>query len=239
MRYLAITALAATLAVIAVPHASGRSGAPATVKLLRCGETGIFQGRARAIPATERMHVRMTLLQRASGGRFEPVTAPGLGVWRRSRPGSRRFVYTHEVENLRTGTDYRMAASFRWVGPAERTIRRMNRRSAICTPGGDRPNLRVRGIDITSGPRPGTASYLVAVRNSGSGAAPASTVSLVVDGTAVPTTDIAPLRSLERRIVEIPGPPCGRMVTAVVDPGGAVPESNEDDNARTVSCPPR
>lgn len=239
MRYLATAALAATLAVVAVPQASGISGAPATVKLVRCGDTGVFQGRARAIPSTEQMHVRMTLLQRASGGEFEPVTAPGLGVWRRSRPGSSRFVYTHEVENLRTGTDYRMAASFRWVGPTGRTIRRVLRRSAICTPGGDRPNLRVRDIRITSGPRPGTTSYLVSVRNSGSGAAPASSVSLVVDGTAVPATDIAPLRSLERRVVEIPGPPCGRTVTAVVDPGGAVPESNEDDNARTVPCPPR
>lgn len=234
MRFLAITAAAAALAF--VPPAVGRPGAPATVKLVRCGDTGVFQGSARSIAAADRMLLRMTLLERGSGGSFQAVDAPGLGDWRRSRPGATRFVYTHEVENLREGVAYRMAATFRWLGPDGDTVRLARRRSAICTPGGNRPDLRVWSIRVGLGPRPGTAAYFVTVGNTGSGPAGASGVSLLVDGTAVPSVDIGPLQPLERRTVEIAGPPCGRTVTAVADAPGLVPESNEDNNARTVVC---
>ena len=262
-----ILTTAAVLGALAVPGALAAPGAlalsgdpasgpggelvakrVASVRLLECSHGSqaadrhaLFRGTMRWLPGTHRMSMRFTLQERVGDGRFLPVKAPGLGVWRKSLPGLRRFSYRQRVLALAEGAAYRAVVTFRWQDEDGGVIRRSRSRSRACAEPGRLPNLValrvVGGLPLPGAP--GAATYKVRVANRGQTSAPRSAVSLGVDGGTVDTQSIPSLGPGEVRELSFAGPPCEGSVTARIDPADAVREASERDNALTLSCPLR
>ena len=226
-----------TALVAAAPSAAARERAPASVRVAECQPGGdaatraaAFQARMRRVEGTRSMQVRFYLLERLGDGRFVRVEAPGLGVWRVSRPGTGRFVYTQRVEGLKAKAAYRVVVHHRWVGADGDALRFARRRSDVCEVEGVLPNLKVVKISVRDG------LYSVVVRNSGGADAQDVPVALSVDGVPLPAITLPTLAALETRSVRFNGPPCGAGLSAAIDPDDAVRELSETDNLRALRC---
>jgi hypothetical protein len=110
----------AVLGAVAAAPAAGRVATlpapPATVKLLDCSrdsQSATFHGRMKRIEGSERMWMRFTVLEKHSAG-FEPLAAPGLGRWQKSKPGVAGFSYRQTVRGLQPGASYKMQVRYRW-----------------------------------------------------------------------------------------------------------------------------
>lgn len=185
------------------------------------------------------MWMRFKLQERVGDGRFRTVKAPGLGVWRKSRPGVRRFAYRQRVLALAEGSAYRIVVAFRWYGADGEVIRRATRRSRPCAQPGPLANLRIARI---GGPWPltgvpGTYRYAVHLVNNGQVPAERFGLSLAVDGGPVDTQAVSFLAAGESRRLFFSGPACRGSVTAVADPEDTVRENFEKDNLLTSGCP--
>lgn len=242
MRHLAVLTLALALTAAAPAAPAAKRKPLVTAKVVECS-TGlaladrfaVFRGSAKRVAGTDRMRMRFTLQERAGRGPYRRVLTPGLGVWRKSRPGVRRFAVRQRVLALGAGASYRVVVHFRWYDEDGEVLRRARRRSSACRQPGALPNLRVARI---GGRRAGaTATYAVDVVNRGLVPSTGTTLALSVDGDSVDTPAIGPLAAGETRRVFVNGPSCMRSVTATVDPARMVRESDERDNARTVACP--
>ena len=66
-----------------------------------------YAARMSAVPGTARMALRIRLFEKTGDGEFERVSAEGLGVWRKSRPGAGVFRYEQRVRGLHRGAVYR------------------------------------------------------------------------------------------------------------------------------------
>ena len=86
---------------------------------------------------TSRMSVRFTLEESVAGGRYKAVSAPGLGVWRKSRAGVRAFAYRQRVKALAEGSAYRVKIQYRWH--KRRWLRVQDRAAAVQGVPPDRP----------------------------------------------------------------------------------------------------
>lgn len=237
-RHAALAALAATLVAAPAPAGARSAQPPAAVDVAACrvGDTRAarsaqFDGAMTAVRGATRMQMRFTLLERRGAGSYRRVRAPGLGVWRESRAGARRFVYRQEVVGLEPDAAYRVAVAFRWLDARGAVVRRAHRRSRPCSQPSALPNLRVAALRATDG------GYSVEVRNAGVQPATDFTVALLVDGEPAGRARIASLGALATVAIEIPGPACARSVTAAVDPENRVRESDEQDNVRALACP--
>lgn len=188
---------------------------------------------------SERMGMRFSLQEKMGDREFEPLRAPGLGGWHRSRPDVKRFVYRQEVRELAEGSEYRVRVHFRWYDAEGEVVRKASRRSGPCRQKGDLPNLKV----VRVGGRPAAARdlirYEITVVNAGRAGSRVSAVGLSVDGAAVDTLPVPALSPGESRRLQVNGPDCGASVRAVADPSDTVAESVEDDNTLLSSCPPR
>ena len=242
MRHLALLALALALTA-AVPAAPAAKRKPlATAKVAECskGPTAalryaVFRGSARRVGGADRMWIKFKLQERAGAGRFRTVAAPGLGVWRKSRSGVRRFAVRQRVLALGEGAAYRVAVQFRWYDADGELLRRTRRLSRPCRQPGALPNLRVTRV---GGRRVnGTVRYAVDVINRGRAASAPTTLALSVDGDVVDTPVFGSLAAGETRRVFVNGPACVGSVKAQIDPADAVAEASESDNTRTVACP--
>ena len=241
MRHLAVLTLALVLTAAAPAAPAAKRKPLATAKVVECS-TGltaadryaVFRGGARRVPGTERMWIKFSLQERA-GGPFRRVLAPGLGIWRKSRPGVRRFAMRQRVLALGEGAAYRVGVSFRWYDSDGELLRRARRVSTTCRQAGVLPNLRV--LRVTGRRTGATFSYGVDVVNRGRAASTATALALIVDGDTVDSPPIGPLAPGETRRFFVSGPLCTGSVTARVDPADTVREGNERDNARTTSCP--
>lgn len=244
-----LAAAAAVLAVALPGGASALSAVPdekrvAGVRLTECArgaavEAGRaeFRGVMRRVEGTERMWMRFTLEERVGDGEFAQVPAPGLEVWRKSRPGVERFVYRQEVLALAEGSIYRVRVHFRWYDGEGRLIRREARRSRKCRQPGMLANLRVgRIMAVPLRGSPNIARYAVQVANRGRGPAEGVEVSLAVDGGAVDVAPVGALAPGEVRRVFVNGPACTTSIEGRVDPRDLVRESSEDDNTHNVPC---
>jgi hypothetical protein len=211
----------------------------ATVRLKECSRedhTAVFYARMRHIPGAHRMWMRFTLLERRDGSeRFERVSAPGLGRWRKSNLGVPSFGYRQRVRGLTEGSAYRMLVNFRWYGDADELIWRTRRRSRACRQL-DAPNLRARVMSAEPTSFPGDVRYAVRVRNVGVQDATRVAVRLAVDGEDVDTIVLARLRGGESQFVHFRGPSCKQQVAAKVDPENAIEESDEHDNRHVALC---
>jgi hypothetical protein len=234
--------LAVTGAALCSP-AAAQANDTARVRMLSCepaqenvGGAVTYAARMHAVPGTKRMSLRFRLLQKAGDGEFEPVSAEGLEVWRKSRLGAEVFYYEQRIEGLRQGAVYRTVVRYRWRDKDGELIHTARRRSEVCAQGGGLPNLRVAAIDVHRGEVEGTAVYKVKILNGG--AVPARTVGVVlrVDGEIVDEEVIDLLDPKETQTVTFNGPVCHRHMRVVVDPKDLITESREQDNALDPSC---
>jgi hypothetical protein len=228
----------AALAAAAPASASTAAGAAATVRLVECSRedrTATFHARMKRNEHGERMAIRFTLLEKRLGG-FARVRAPGLGRWRRSKPGVGAFGYRQTVRGLQQGSVYRMLVDYRWIGADGELRTRARRRSAPCRQFADLPNLTARFVEVRPTDRDGVSRYRVRLANTGVAAAPAPALRLAVDGAVIDTVTLVELAPFERRLLTLYGPQCQGSVTVTADPDGVLVESAENDNAQTLRC---
>ena len=226
-------------AAFAAPAAHA-STAPADVRMLSCDEAARsvkYIARMDPVPETHRMALRIRLLERVGDGKFERVSADGLGVWRKSRPEASAFHWEHDIEGLSRGATYRVVVRYRWYDSDGERILTARRRSAACHQSAGLPNLRVAAIDTRPGEVDGTAVYRVTIANRGAATAQNVGVLLRVDGEIVDEAEV--IKVLERnetRTVTFNGPVCRQRMRVVVDPKELIDESRERDNVRDPSC---
>jgi CARDB len=238
-KFLIVPLLAAALAAAAsVAPAAERARPSAVVKLAACSiedASATFVGRMRQVTGSERMWMRFKLLEKGTLG-FRARKAPGLGRWRKSKPGVGAFSYRQVVRGLESGSIYRAEVQYRWHDAEGGLVQAAKRRSAACRQFDVLPNLTAAPVGGRPAAKPGVVRYRVLVTNEGIAAATSVPVRLSVDGHAVDTEIVASLAPAERRLVTIHGPACTRSVEAAADPDGVIVESSEADNARTVDC---
>jgi len=100
-----------------------QSKANPSATLAECVAVGVqaeraatFQGEMAALPGTSRMEMRISVLERLPREfAFHMVSAPGLGVWRKSAPGVKTYTYLKQVTNLAAPAVYRGQVQFRWI----------------------------------------------------------------------------------------------------------------------------
>ncbi|HEX8054044.1 MAG TPA: CARDB domain-containing protein [Thermoleophilaceae bacterium] len=195
-----------------------------------------FEGRMTAIRGTQRMQMRFELLEQTPGtAEPQPVKAPTLTPWRRSRVGVKAFTYAQTVKGLASGVTYSSRVYFRWLSPAGKVLRSEQRDSGTCVQDGALPNLVLGSVKSTPGQVEGTAVYTVQVGNTGQGDAESLTVSLIADGAHIDTRTIDGLKAGEFTSVRFTGPYCRRL-RAIVDRGATVPETVEEDNELRARC---
>ena len=110
------------LAALWAPAA--HADAPAGVRVLACApwEEAVRRGRdlrgthAARCPARRACCFGSTCSRSTGDGEFERVSAEGLGVWRKSRPGAGVFRYQQRVRGLHRGAVYRAVVQYRWLG---------------------------------------------------------------------------------------------------------------------------
>jgi CARDB protein len=236
---------AATATGAATPVERAQEHAPLQARLVSCvagtttaTRTATFTASMPAISGTTRMWIRFDLLQRAPGDDdYTIVRVPAWGRWERSRPDRTAFIYTKKVRGLRPGS-YRARVRFRWYAD-DRLQRTTQRTTRTCRQPDRRPNLTAGALTATEGIGPGTATYLLDVTNDGRDAAAAFDVGLEVGGAQQPPAHVDGLAAGESRVVSIAGPRCapGTTVRFVLDPGGAVDESDEGDDVADRACP--
>jgi hypothetical protein len=243
-----IAAVAACLAGGALASATaapaGRSAPDAAFRLAwvkvascsRLDHSAAFYGRMNRLPDTDRMSMRFTLLERDVEAGYSPVRAPGLGRWRKSKPGVRAFGYRQRVRGLVDGSLYRMQVDFRWYDTDGELVHRARRRSRTCSQTGPLPNLRVKVLDSVPTQIHGVTRYRVRVANRGRAPVDGVGVRFAVDGSAVDTQTLAHLEPDEAAFLGFRGPDCQTGVEATVDPDGLIRETVEDDNVHALSC---
>jgi len=93
-----------------------------------------FTGEMTAIPGSTKMEMRIEVLERLPGEpAFEPVIAPGLGVWRTAAPGVKVYRFLKQVTNLSAPAVYRGAVAFRWINARGRAIKYLELRTPRCS----------------------------------------------------------------------------------------------------------
>jgi hypothetical protein len=242
MRFRLITALAAAAVLLMVPAAVA-SAMPTTFLKVRSCQVGAsakqrqatFYGRMHAVPGTNRMMMRFTVVDRA--GDSPALPAPQLAQWRRSRPGVQTFGYAQTVTGLQVGGAYAATVEYRWVDASGKIVKTLRRTSAECRQDGKLPNLAVTRIAARPGDAAGTLVYSVDVANRGAADARAVMVDLFVDDAGADAARVDLVRPGETVTVRVSGPVCTQRVRAVVDRQDAIHETTEDDNVLRSRCP--
>jgi CARDB protein len=241
--------LAATLAAAMAPGLigapAGQAATPSTsAKVVECfrGPTAeqrqaTFRAGMAKVAGTSRMSVRLTLEESVAGGPFKAVSAPGLGVWRKSRTGVRAFAYRQRVKALAEGSAYRVRIQYRWHKRDGSVFKTAQRRSKACRQTDPLPNLRVQRIGGRAADAPGRVRYAISVSNRGAAPAPATRVLLWVDGVVAGRAAVPPLAAGQNAIVFLIGSKCDTGLGAQADSDQIVRESDETDNVRSAACP--
>jgi hypothetical protein len=188
------------------------------------------------VAGTQRMAMRFTLLERTSATGFEPVKAPGLGRWRRSRPGVGTFGYRQLVKGLPQNAIHKMRVDFRWYGTDGEVLSRARRKSRACRQFVALPNLGVAIVGSAPTRVRGVRRYRVRVANSGRASVTGATLRFWVDGSVLDTVAVGPLAVGQQRVIGFRGPVCSGSVRAEADPDGVIVESSERDNGQELGC---
>ena len=156
-----------------------------------------------------------------------------------SDPGVGKYVYTKHLVSLAAPAAYRVQVRFRWLDADGERVASSRRTSAVCNQRDLRPNLKPLGVTAQPGADAEHARYVVPVVNRGRSLAGPFDVVVSVDGVTLTPAQAPELAPAERALVEVVGPACtdGQMLTADVDPTGAVDERAEGDNRLSVPCP--
>jgi uncharacterized repeat protein (TIGR01451 family) len=236
-RLLIAPLLVVALAVTATP-AAAVDNRVASVRLADCSiedASALFVARMRRAAESQQMWLRFKLLEKGEAG-FRALKAPGLGRWRKSKPGVGTFAYRQAVRGLEAGSLYRAEVDFRWYDAEGSLIQTARRRSPACRQFDVLPNLTATPVSSKAVDQQGVVRYRVLVTNEGIAPATGVPVRLTVDGDVVDTVTVAELQPAERRVLTIPGPACTRAVKAEADPDGVIVESSEADNAHELPC---
>ncbi len=241
----------AALSLTVVPAAHADDEIPLAVKVTAC-QTGadpaervvVFNGSIPVGDEASRVGMRFELLERRAGSdTFKRVKVPSFGTWQKSDPGVPGFVVEKRIDQLRPGSDYKVAVKFRWYARNGKVQRQVRRVSAACHQPDVRPDLRVRSISSDPPAEDGSITYRVTVRNLGETAVLSPfAVSLTVNGTLLPAGE--PIPSLQpgaATVISFNGPKCaaGQLLRATVDTTDAVDEATEDDNVFERACAQR
>jgi hypothetical protein len=237
-----VIAAALVLALVVPGQAQAAFKLPSS-KVLECksGDTAdsrsaTFLGRMRAIPGTDRMLMRFTLMERFGDEKLHSLTVPELKAWHSAKPGIKDFRYKQTVMSLQGGGEYRASVDFRWLDADGNLLRKSKRLSGACRQQGELANLKVLTPTALPGPE-GTAVYDVPVRNDGKAIARDVSVELFVDGAATNVSHMDSVAPGEVRHVHFTGPACKRNLRSVVDPGDTIKEQFESDNVSVDRCP--
>ena len=235
-RLLIAPVLAALVAVTSTATADTRP--PASVKVKECSiETGsaLFVARIRQVSGSDRMWLRFKLLERGDAG-FHRLKTPGLGRWRKSKPGVGAFAYKQAVRGLEAGTVYKAEVDFRWYDADGKLLETATRRSPVCRQFDVLPNLTATPVGVKAhgpaggGALPGAGDQRGHRRRDRcAGAADRRRRRRRHRHGPVAGAGRAPR-------ADHPGPACTRSVEAEADPDGVIVESSESDNAREVDC---
>jgi hypothetical protein len=228
---------AAVIGLFAVPGAA--QSIPASVRVVECSfaeHQATFRGSMHRVAGSARMAMRFTLLERTRAGGFAPLTAPGLGRWRRAKPGVVSFAYRQVVKALPENAVYRMRVDFRWWAGDGSVMQQLQRNSRTCRQFAALPNLRAELLGSRPTSVPGVFRYSVRVTNAGRATVTAP-VRLSVGGDVIDTANLADLLPGETRQIAFRGPGCNGSVTAEADPEKMIVESSESDNEDQIACP--
>ncbi len=160
---------------------------------------------------------------------------PSFGSWDRAGKGAGIFRSTKRVAGLSVGQSYRVVVSHRWLSSRGGVIKRVV--SAAC----DQPDMHAEltgSLISRREAKGGNSLYLIAVRNSGFGAAGPFNVVLSVNGRDHSLgMSLAARRSSSLRFI---APACadGSTVRLSVDSGAAISELDEFNNVLELPCPP-
>jgi hypothetical protein len=232
--------------------------APAGARLLACHRspsidqrTAVVGAWMRPLPAGRRLALRIDLYQRTSGGRWTLRSdVPGLGAWTTPSDalvGTRAgdiFKYRQAVGRLVAPAAYRFHVTFHWLDAGGTVVSDASRTTAVCRQPDLRPDLVLDSVTATSSPRgPGLVRYALTVSNEGRGAIAQAIIAATFPGDATPGLHLRTVRRLEAGasvVVAFTGPGCAageQPATFLADPGNAVEEVDETNNALTGSCP--
>ena len=235
----AVLAALSAPAAAAPPAPGAAETAKVSVRLVTCSvdtHEAAFKARMQQIAGTQRMGLRFTLLERTDATGFKPVKAPGLGRWRRSRPGVGTFGYRQAVKGLPANAVHRMRVDFRWYGADGDVIEKTRRTSRPCRQYVALPNLTVGLVGSAKTKVAGVRRYRVRVANPGLAPVEAASVRFWVDGGVIDTVTVSPLAIAQERVIGFRGPACAGSVRAQVDPDGVIVESSEQDNLQELRC---
>jgi hypothetical protein len=197
--------------------------------------SALFIARMHQLSGSQRMWLRFKLLEKRDKG-FHPLKAPGLGRWRKSKPGVGTFAYKQAVKGLEAGSLYRAQVDFRWYDDHGDLIQTLRRRSPACRQFDVLPNLAATPIASKALRQQGVVRYRILVTNDGIATATDVPVRLTVDGDVVDTVTVPELAPADRTVIGIQGPKCTDSVKAEADPDGVIVESSESDNSHEVAC---
>ena len=239
MSRVALTVALAAIVVAASAVPASAAPQPALVKLVKCSvaeHEAVFRGRMTRVDGAARMWMRFTLLERTGSAGFKPVRAPGLGVWRKSKPGVEVFGYRQAVQGLPLNAVHRMRIDFRWLDEERIVLQQFQRHSPSCRQFEALPNLTVTVVGSDATKVKGVTRYRVRVGNPGKAAVANAHVAFRVDGALVDEVTVPSLGAGWQRTVSFRGPDCGRSVSAQADPAEAIVESSEADNLHELAC---
>jgi hypothetical protein len=206
------------------------------VRLLACNTTDrslTVEGQMRSLTKGDVLEMRFTLQShdRATGA-WTTVTGPGLDSWNKANAGVARYRFQKRIENLPAPGVYRVVVRYRWV-VSRKAVAQTTRTTSRCVQPDPRPDLRVGRIARDAG------KLLVRVLNAGRGAAASFDVLVRVDGATARSQTVPALAAgttLDLRFAA-PACPSGARLSVVVDSGGAIDETDEANNAKSVPCP--
>jgi hypothetical protein len=200
----------------------------------------------RPIKGTAHMQLEFQLeVSTTTASAFTDLPGTGLGTWLSppnpnlgQRPGD-IWVLHHPVANLSAPAFYRFTISFRWLGASDQVLKTVTDVTRVCKQPELRPDLAVQSFTATPvAGHPNVDTYTAVIVNQGGG--PAKDFELqFTDGPKVVTRTIAALGKGATRTITLGGPLCTAAAppTLVVDPTGAIDDSNRANNTATATCP--
>jgi len=198
-----------------------------------------FTGSMPALTQTKRMQMRFTLLQRRGlRGSFKKVAVPGWTDWEKSDPYRPGFIFTKRVEGLLAPAGYRATIAFRWYDKRGRLQRSASRTTPVCVQFDPRPDLLLSSFEVSAAGAD-QAVYTLGVTNVGRSRAGAFSAAVALGNVSVGSVGADGLDPSDTTLMTITGPRCARgsTVTIRLDPGDAVDEADESNDAVERDCP--
>jgi hypothetical protein len=134
-------ALASTLA-LAAPSAPAATPTwrDASARLIACHRAAsamdrylVVEASMHALAAGEQLQIRFDLFRRPGpGAPLGRVPGPGLGSYRRAAPGVGGYRFRKRIQNLPGPAEYRVTATFRWLGTDGGEMARTARAAPVC-----------------------------------------------------------------------------------------------------------